>query len=265
MVKVCLVAVAIGQRYLEEYTRLFMPSHTNYAKKHGYDFRVIDDFLDKKHTGYKTISLNKILVCSQPWSEQYDFVVFVDADVLINIRAPPIHACTDFGDKIGIADEYGQTDKDTLQDVQYKLNWGNGASDYYAKSDFNIQTDKMLNTGVLVFQPRKHRSFLDSIYEKYIDIAVDHSLGFHFEQAMIGYELQTQNKFVLLPKQFNSIWVVQKSINTFKVRKAPFFNGRFILSKVIDIHEYFRNSYFMHLAAHQDFHKVPELQKNNVL
>lgn len=265
MVKVCLVAVAIGQKYLEEYARLFMPSHKNYAKKCGYDFRVVDDFLDKKHTGYKTISLNKILVCSEPWSEEYDFIIFVDADILINIRAPPIHTCMDFGDKIGIVDEYEQTDADTVADIQKRLNWGATASEYYAKADFTINTNKMLNTGVLVFQPRKHRLFLESIYAKYIDIAVNHIREFHFEQAMIGYELQTQNKFVVLPKQFNSVWIIQKVMNNFNGKKAPFSNGRFIRSKLINISEYFKRSYFMHLAAHQNFESVPELQKNNVL
>ena len=91
--KVLLVTIAIGNQYLRQYELLFKTSQENYAKKCGYDFKVITDFLDKdKDNKYNsTISFNKILVCSQEWSNNYDFIIFVDADILININSPPIH------------------------------------------------------------------------------------------------------------------------------------------------------------------------------
>jgi hypothetical protein len=263
MAKVLLVSVAIGDKYLEEYNRLFRPSHENYARKCGYDFRVVEDFLDEKHTHKTTVSLNKILVCSQPWSEDYDYIVYVDADVLINIRAPPILSTQHFGDKIGIVNEYDQVQLPEYTFVQKVLNWGKNASEYYAMAGFNIETDVMLNTGVMVFQPKKHRKFLDGIYNSYVDKAVNHFRSFHFEQSAIGYEMQMQHMYVPLNPRFNAIWFIQKALNA-KFNHFPPIRlaGR---SKDVSIHTYFHTNYFMHLAGHQDFDKVPELQKNNVL
>jgi hypothetical protein len=264
MANVLFVSIAIGDKYLKEYNRLFRPSHENYARTCGYDFRVVEDFLDEDHTDKTTVSLNKILVCSQPWSDDYDYIVYVDADVLINIRAPPILAGQTFGDKIGIVNEYDELQVPDYPFVQRVLKWGNTASEYYAKAGFNIDTDVMLNTGVMVFQPKKHREFLDRVYNRYIDQAVNHFRSFHFEQSAIGYEMQMQRMYIPLNPKFNAIWFIQKALNA-KFNHFPPIRLAGRSTKYVPIHTYFHTNYFMHLAGHQDFDKVPELQKNNVL
>ena len=168
---VCLVTIAVGEKYLNEYNRLFRPSQESYARKHGYDFRVITDYLGPVRD-ISTISLNKILVCSQEWSLGYDFVVFMDADILINPDAPPIHSCMDFGDKIGIVDEFTQPSFQKRVEFNRRMNWEPNATTYYLRSGFTIQTNSMLNTGVIVMQPAKHASFLKGIYDKYVQIFV---------------------------------------------------------------------------------------------
>ncbi len=89
--KVLLVTVAIGEQYLKQYYNLFYESQYNYAIKNGYDFKVCTDYLDKVHQHKTTVSFNKVLVCSQEWSANYDFIIFIDADILININSPPLH------------------------------------------------------------------------------------------------------------------------------------------------------------------------------
>ena len=39
IMKVCLVTICIGERYLQLYNSLFRPSQEKYAKKCGYDFK----------------------------------------------------------------------------------------------------------------------------------------------------------------------------------------------------------------------------------
>jgi hypothetical protein len=210
------------------------------------------------------VSLNKILVCSQPWSEDYDYIIYVDADVLINIRAPPILATHNLGDKIGIVNEYDEVEVRDYAFVQKTLNWGRNASEYYAMAGFNIETEVMLNTGVMVFQPKKHRKFLDGVYNRYIGSAVNHPRSFHFEQSAIGYEMQIQNMYVPLNPRFNAIWFIQKVLNAKFTHFPPIrLAGR--STRDVPIHTYFFTNYFMHLAGHQNFDSVPELQKNNVL
>jgi hypothetical protein len=60
--KVCLVAVAIGDEYLELYNYLFRKSQENYAKKQGYDFRVETDYLDTRYRDKAICSMNKLIL-----------------------------------------------------------------------------------------------------------------------------------------------------------------------------------------------------------
>ena len=203
--KVCLVTIAIGDHYLGEYTKHYKPTQEAYAKKHGYDFKVITDFLDPNVKDKTTISFNKILVCSQPWSNDYDFIVFVDADVAIYSESPPIHLSIDFGDKIGIVNEFAQPNPQQRAIVNLRYNLGITAAEYYLRAGFHIQTNLLLNTGVLVMQPKKHATFLKNIYDKYILKAINHHRHFQYEQSCIGYELQRNNMFVLLDSKFNTL------------------------------------------------------------
>ena len=50
-------------------------SQKNYAKRYEYDFKIIREHLDKENIVNSTISFNKILVCNQTWSYDYDFIV----------------------------------------------------------------------------------------------------------------------------------------------------------------------------------------------
>jgi len=280
--KVCLVAVAIGDEYLGLYNYLFRKSHEAYAEKHGYDFRVETDYLDQKFPNKAVCSLNKILVCSQPWSADYDFIVFIDCDIYINITAPPIHLCMDFGDKIGIINEYDQLVgfEEYIGIVRLSLNWGT-APEYYKKAGFTLDTQLMLNTGVLVMQPAKHGHFLRDVFDKHVETCLTHPRKFHYEQAAIGYELQTKHMFAILPKQFNAIWYIQKIINEqkriyerLKVNKDGISyilhrrmkgEGQETKESCINrINQYFRDNYFTHLAATQNYERVFEFEQINI-
>ena len=242
--KVLLVTIAIGEQYLKEYNKLFYESQHNYAKKHGYDFKVITDFLDKNINVLSSISFNKILVCNQEWSNDYDFIIFIDADILININSPPIHNHIDYGDSIGIVDEYSQPSKKRRLKIQKKMDWEASASDYYKLCGLDIQTDMVLNTGVLVLQPRKHKDFLQSIYNKYIQQSITHHRGFHFEQSCIGYEIQKAQMYKVIDNKFNAIWGLIKMDNR----------------KNIKLKKYFNKKYFIHFAGRVDIDKVKRLQ-----
>ena len=254
--KVLLVTIAIGQQYLKEYELLFKESQQNYAKKQGYDFKVITDFLDKdKNNMYKsTISFNKILVCNQEWSNNYDFIIFIDADILININSPPIHNYIDYENCIGIIDEYSQPTKEKRIQIQKQMGWESNATDYYKLCDLDIQTDMVFNTGVLVLQPKYHANFLQNIYNKYIKKSISHHRGFHYEQSCIGYEIQKANLYKVLPNRFNSVWSLIKLDNNMINNNNNNNNT--------SLESYFKSNYFTHFAGHNDYDKVAALHKN---
>lgn len=252
--KVLLTTIVIGEKYLREYETLFKESQSNYAKKHGYDFKVITEHLNKETADISTISFNKILVCGQqPESADYDYIIVVDADILINIHSPPIHTYMDKDtDKIGIIDEYSQPTPQIRQKIQEYMGWEKTAAEYYALCNLQIDTEKVLNTGVLVFQPKKHQKFLQYIYDTHVKNSIIYKMGYlkrgyHYEQACIGYEIQKHNLYKLLPNEFNAIW------SLIKIRYQNKYN----------IDQYFGQNYFIHFAGHTDYDKVPQLQQNN--
>jgi len=227
--KVILVTIAIGEKYLTDYNNLYYESQKNYALKHGYDFKVITDFLDKTIKEKSTISFNKILVCNQEWSNDYDFVIFIDADILINIDSPAIHNYIDYEGCIGIIDEYSQPSKERRLKLQEKFGWEKTAVDYYKLCGFEIETDMVFNSGVLVLQPKKHSLFLQNLYNKYILKSISHRRGFHFEQSCIGYEIQKNNLFKVLDNKFNALWGLTKWENLENHSLNNFFNENYFI------------------------------------
>ena len=213
--KVALVVIAIGDKYLEHYNNIFRPSHEAYAIKCGYHFRVITDYLDPALAHKDAITFNKILVCSQPWSDEYDYIIVIDADILINPNAPSLHLEYTYCNKIGIVDEYSQPTS-TIRIEMEKLNntnYNSGGDYYYDVLKKYIKTDKTFNTGVMIFQPLKHRDFLEYVYNKYSSYVVGHRCAYHFEQASIGYELQLANNYIILDNKWNAIWLLESSLN----------------------------------------------------
>jgi len=244
--KVLFVTIVIGEDYLNTYNRLFRKSQEEYAKKNGYDFKIVTDYLDK-NPNYRipsTVSFNKILTSTQDWSEQYDFIITVDADILINIESPPIHECMIGDSRIGMVDEYSQPSYERRLEIQKKHGWEVGVPDYYKKhSGFDIETNILTNTGVLVTQPKIHRGILQRIYNTHIEKQLTATNEFHYEQASTGYELQTRKLVKTIDNRFNRIWFLQKTDNV----------------ENISLDDFFSQNYFLHFAGNTDYDKVEQL------
>lgn len=245
--KVLLVTLAIGEAYLKQYELLFKQSQENYAKRYKYDFKVITDFLDKdKNNQLKsTITFNKILVCSQEWSKDYDLIIFVDADILISVWAPPLHNYMDYENLIGMVDEFSQPTKAKRLELHKRQKWEANAVEFYKLCDLDIETDMVFNTGVMVMQPKIHADFLEGIYKKYIEKSKTHKRGYIFEETCISYEMQKNNLYKILPNKFNALWALIAWDN---------------IDNIL-LEDFFRDNYFTHFAGQAELAKVPALHK----
>lgn len=191
-----------------------------------------------------SILFSKFLLCSQEWSSDYDFIIFIDADIFININSPPIHI-NDFGNNIGMVDEFSQPTLEERVKIQREHNWETTGGEYYKnKANVDIETNLLFNAGLMVFQPKIHRLFLEQVYNKYIKLAEDHVWGYHYEQAIIGYEIQINNIFKILDNKFNLIWPL---------------TGRYYKT----LNECYENNYFIHFCANSDRRPVKELDLLN--
>ena len=201
--KVCFGILSVGRTYLAEFERLFKPSVSAYCQRYGYDLKIFTDFVDPNRKHPHTVSFQKCLVPDQ--LREYDLVVVLDADIYIESHAPPIHLL-DPTDKIGIVDEVAQSSPEAYK-TMVNIGFADYAKEYYAKAGFDLDTTRILNTGVMICNPTLHADYLKTVYETYVDKSVGHSRGFHYEQACIGYELQTNEKYTLIPNHWNFIYV----------------------------------------------------------
>ena len=210
--RVCIGIVCIGKKYLLEFEKTFKPSVEKYAKKQGYDLKIFTDFLDSEHTNPDCISFQKCLVPRE--LKDYDCVIVMDADIYIHDHAPPIHY--KISDKVGIVNEVAQVSPE-----QYRqLGFASEPIEYYKLAGFDLKTNKILNTGLILCNPSKHWEFLESVYNKYINSAPNHPRRFHYEQACIGYELQMNDMYSDLVNDWTHIYIFDKVLN---LRNTPSF------------------------------------------
>lgn len=201
--KVCFGIISIGKSYTEEFERLFKPSVFAYCQKNGYDLKVFTTFLDPKQKHPDTISFQKCLVPSVLMD--YDLVVVLDADIYIEHYAPPIHTL-DLNNKIGIVDEVAQSTPAGYEQMK-TIGFADQAEYYYKLGGFELKTNSILNTGVIVCNPKVHADYLKTVYEKYVDRSIGHPRKFHYEQASIGYEMQNDQTYTIIPNVWNFIYL----------------------------------------------------------
>jgi hypothetical protein len=215
MTKTLLITVSIGNKHNFLYKNFFAKNHRTYAKNYNYDLIVIEDYLDKNNKLSDYIFLQKLLICSQKFSLKYENIVYIDSDILFNLKTATSLDFLFSNNKICIADEYSQpTSKIRLQ-INKLYNWEKSATDYYKMYGFNLKTKVVLNSGFMIFKPRIHKTILENIYYKILEIAFNdlkkkQALRTHLEQATIGYEFQKKNLWTILPKEWNAIWLLQK-------------------------------------------------------
>ena len=232
--KVCFGILSIGQTYLSEFERLFKPSVSAYCTRHKYDLKVFTDFIDPIRKDSDTISFQKCLVPDQ--LREYDVVVILDADIFIEKYAPPIHVL-ELNGKIGIVDEVAQSTTDSYAEM-VSIGFVDHPKQYYSKVELDLNTDKILNTGVIICNPSKHADYLKLIYEKYVDKSVGHPRGFHYEQSCIGYELQKDGAYTTISNLWNFIYIHSQ------ITKKPVF------------------SYFLHFAGMRGFEREIALSRH---
>jgi lipopolysaccharide biosynthesis glycosyltransferase len=242
-----MVTLCIGDNYLKTYNALFRPTQEAYARKCGYDFHVVTDYIgDIKNPDL--ICLNKYLVCDM--FKQYDYVLYIDADIVINTHtAPPIHTVWDMNDtRVGVVNQ-SQPTLDARHMVAKYNKCEITAIEYYKLAGFETSFDHIINGGMLWMQPRHHAEILMNMYKKYELEQIGHPRRYHFEQSVTGYELQTNNLSTFMDSKWNALWANNK----------VYYNN--ILNKPVTLQEFMSTNYFVHLAGHCDFHLVPDLNK----
>jgi hypothetical protein len=246
--KVGIFTICIGESYRKNYELVFKSSVEKYCEKYGYDLNVLTDFIgDEKYRNNSYISFMKMIVPYSEKAKEYDLIMVLDADIIVNIDSPSFHNI-DFNNKIGIVDEYQQPSYEKRLEIQKENGWEISASEYYKLCNLDIDTQKLFNSGMFICQPKIHGYFFKNLVEIYINNQLNHYRGFHYEQSVFGYELQKNNLYYIMDSKWNNIWFFYKNKES---------NDIFL-----DYFNFVKNSYFVHMTGYTDYKLAYQL--NNV-
>lgn len=179
--------------------------------RHGYDLIVITEPIDTSDLARsRSANWQKLLILERPDISNYERVIWLDSDILINSEAPCITSmCSE--SSIGVV--LYRDIQDASETALHHERWAAAASEsaqhiprnilrkffdnYYAAYGLNASTHLRFNTGVLVLTPRRHASFLKHVYFSHQRDAFDK------EQTALNFELVQANCYQVLDRRFN--------------------------------------------------------------
>ena len=262
-----LVTIAIGERFLKHWEKYCKKGWEQYAARHGYDLIVFDELIDKSELGTsRSPAWQKCLILNDEKVKQYDRIVWLDADVVINHFAPDIISFVPYT-RIGGTDSHSFYTKDTyrmLNDMRiayWKKNSINAVPnqsgrEYYTQFGIDTILDDVMQTGVLVMTPALHNDLFLNVYYNYEEKPGSH---WNYEMRPLSYEIVKNDLHYFIDDKFNYIFSLFKLAfypETLR-RRNPFvyrWMRRFRLSsgpkqlrKAATIA--YCNSYFLHFAG----------------
>lgn len=208
-----LVTLVIGESFNKMFNDLCRKNWNLYCEKFGYELIVIDTPLDNSERAQKrSPAWQKLLILSQPWSKDYNRIVWVDSDVLINTK----HAYDIIDgvpeDKVGVVDAYGIPTREIFEISIKRMyeSWDKSNTkyvnniepkDYYLNRKLpgeNLHT--VIQAGVFVCSPIFHKQIFEYVYNNYED---GRGNEYNYENPALSYELLRNNLVEFISFRFN--------------------------------------------------------------
>ncbi len=218
--KCAIVTLAIGARYANPWRERCARNWRRYAQRHGYDVICIDHPLDdSERARRRKPAWQKLLIVDQPFAARYERLVWVDADILINPRAPSILEAVP-EDRVGAVDEYATPTRELARTALETLycHWEQTgtafvrnltAREFYEAYGLPGRFDEVVQTGVMVLSPRHHRDLLLSVYHRH----EDKPAPLDGEMRLLSYELLSAGLLSWLDARFNYTWMRYKALH----------------------------------------------------
>lgn len=193
------------------YSGVTAESHRAYAERYGYRLVVQRQWRGTSIRPEHRLAARtqKLLACSHARGER--FVLVLDADVVIGPWTPPIHIAADPGSKIGILDEDQPNAVVRGAAEKYKLRGRRPRNDpwkYYSNFGQLKPKHGVLNTGMLLVQPKEHCAWLHAVYYGKQAQQWFSKRRTHYNQPVLGAELMKASNYKLMPHAWNRAWVL---------------------------------------------------------
>lgn len=243
MNKTALVTIVVGDKYKSNWEKFSKKSFEDYAKKHNFDFVLIESEIDNSEQARKKgLAWQKLLIGKIDELKKYETLIWIDADIIINVNFAPNILNGIPKDKVG-AVRYHPLLSHPLFSKYFINTIGRKSSE-----EFNLEVLKahrletstkcLINSGVLVI-PQSLIHVLESVYYKYA--LINHVQ--HQEQVFLAYELYVNNLTYFIDDKFNAVW--------YEYKYGPYFRDQSkelntqLIKKVLD------EVYFLHFAGNQ--------------
>jgi hypothetical protein len=213
--KKAIVTLAIGDKYQKIFEAYCRKSWEIYSNKFDYDLIVIKESLDKSERASKrSPAWQKLLILSQEWSSEYNRIVWIDLDVVIN-NSRSYDICDSVPiELVGAVEAYSIPSKE-IHDIALARNY-----EYYKKNNISYidnmlpsqyytnreilgqDLNEVMQTGVFVCSPKFHRDIFEYIYYNY----EDNNLGdWNYEMPAMSYELVKSKLVHWISPSFNFV------------------------------------------------------------
>ncbi|MFB8787487.1 MAG: hypothetical protein U7123_01205 [Potamolinea sp.] len=211
-----IVTLAIGKRYLNNWKKLCESNWQKYAKKHGYDLICIDSPLDTSERAQKrSPAWQKCLILSQDVSQQYERIVWIDSDILINSELAPCIVKDVPIDKVGATNEWASPAPHLYSQALARRNEyfkyagidfvnDDTPQKFYSNYGLYPKFDSTVQTGVMVFSPQHHRQILEKVYFEYEEKGKSE---WNYEMRPLSWELLNADCVHWIDHRFNLIWL----------------------------------------------------------
>lgn len=237
-----IVTLVVGQKYRDLWHSIARPSWEHYASRHGYQLIVFERLFDESRTGLqRSPSWQKLLTLRHAGLQQFDQVLWLDSDIIINPQAPCAVSQVPL-EKVGAVTDQALLSHPSLATAFARNNgWGAGPAalsrQFYASNSLPAPAGYHLNGGVWVASPGRHGELFEYIYRTHQERP--HS---YFEQAAFSSEVIGRGLHHFLDPRFNALWL------EYRVAFYPF------LSQVQAMHPLciaiaLRNAFFLHFAV----------------
>ncbi|MBL6958309.1 MAG: hypothetical protein ISR52_04960 [Rhodospirillales bacterium] len=265
-VKKAIVTIAIGDNYIDEFERYVRSGWQKYCNRHGYDLYVLTDLIDKNmDQDKKSLHWQKLIIGLIPDLKDYDYLVWMDTDIIINNNAAPCIVSQVTSDKIGIPifdqtitprEHAGKRLDLFLTNLRNQItpknmhHRGLQYDEHGREAPFLPEWDdprKFINTGVFVFQPKLHNEFLSGVYLSNEEDCLDGS----FEQTPFSRALMDKDLIEPIDDRFNKVWSLYAAAYfPFLFDYEFFINQRDVAVKCVNV--FFQNNFFCHFAGAKD-------------
>jgi hypothetical protein len=214
-----IVTLTIGKKYVETWKKLAETNWKKYAAIHGYDLLCLDHPLDDSDRAKKrSPSWQKCLILNQPFSQEYERIVWIDSDIVINTASAPSVIDGVPLEKVGAVDAFSMQSRELcLQALQrcYEYWAAHGANiNYETPKNYHVNYglpafdhDQVVQCGVMVLSPKYHRDLLLKAYYEYEDKG---GPEWHYEARPLSWELLNANVVHWIDCRFNQLWMFYK-------------------------------------------------------